>query len=77
MNRKATIQAPLEQIGHIRVIDAPHRHRIDLHRRQAGVGGGLEARHHVTEAVTTSQASEMIGIDRVQTDVDPIQAGRC
>ena len=70
----AAVEAPLEQVGHVGVVDAAHGDGVDLHRRQPGIRGGLEPGHDVVEAVAAGEPAEVLGVDRVEADVDPVQA---
>ena len=73
--RVAALEAPLEQVGRLVVVDAAQQHGVHLHRPQAGGLGGLEAGHHVGEPVAPGDLVERVGADRVEADVDPVEAG--
>ena len=72
----AAVEAPLQQVGHVGVVDAAHGDGVDLDRGQPGIRGGLEAGHDVVEPVAAGEPAEVLGVDRVEADVDPVQARR-
>ncbi|EAP99159.1 hypothetical protein JNB_03285 [Janibacter sp. HTCC2649] len=57
------------------VVDAPHRHRVDLDGHQPGFAGRLESGLDVLQPVAPGQVGELLGVDRVQADVDPVETG--
>ena len=49
------LEAPPQHLGHRVVVDASHRHGVDLDRRQARLGGSSQARLDVSEPVAAGQ----------------------
>ena len=78
MKRTVTpsIAAVAGQLHDLVVVHAAHDDDVDLHRRQAGLEGGVDAAEHVGELVAPRELDEAIGLQRVERDVDPPQAGR-
>jgi hypothetical protein len=76
---KADVHGVLQgEIGHVRdlvVVYPTHGDRVDLDRRERG----FERRHnrtpHLLEVVAACYERELLGLQGVQGDVDPIQPG--
>ena len=72
----AVAQRPGEQGGRLVEVRVAHQHGVDLHRVQAGGGGGGDAGQHVVEPVAPGQRGEALAVEGVERDVDPVEAGR-
>jgi hypothetical protein len=57
-------------------VEITHEHCVDLDRPQPGGGRGGQSLDYVGQPVTARQLAEDLGAQRVQRDVDPVQAGR-
>lgn len=71
---ESTLQTPIEELWGLVVIDASDQYCIDLDRAQACVDCRLNARFHILESISSSDLVKVIRPDRVETDVDAIQA---
>ena len=67
------IEAPLQEIGCVDVVDAPHGHGIDLDRGEPGVSRRGEPGEDVGDPVAPGEAAKMLGVGRVEADVDPVK----
>jgi selenocysteine-specific elongation factor len=70
------LQAVAQQARCLVVVQVAHQHRVDLDRRQPGRRRGRETGQHVGEPVPAGQLAEGLGPQRVQRDVDPVEARR-
>ena len=70
----AALEAPLEQLGCLGVVDTAQQHRIDLHRCQSHCLRRLEPADDVVEPVAPGDRAERVRPDRVEADVDPVES---
>ena len=54
----ALVAAEAREVDDLVVVDAAHHDRVDLHRREAGVERGVDARDHTVELVALGQREE-------------------
>ena len=67
-------QAVAQQAGRLVVVEVAHQHRVDLDGREPGGRSGREPGQHVGEPVAAGQFAEDLGSQRVERDVDPVEA---
>ncbi|MPM51857.1 hypothetical protein SDC9_98608 [bioreactor metagenome] len=66
---------PFDQSRRLVVVDAPHQHRVDLHRFQARLLRRADPAEDVGMAPAAGQSAETLRVEGVERDVDPVQAG--
>ena len=71
----AAVAAVASQVDDLVVVHAAHDDDVHLHRREARLEGGVDAVEHVGELVAPGELGEAIGLERVERDVHPPQAG--
>ena len=64
------------EVDDLVVVDPPDHDDVHLHRVQAGVERRVDPGEHPVELVPAGQDPERLGVERVERDVDPLQAGR-
>jgi hypothetical protein len=69
------LDAPGQQVGHVGLVDSAHRDGVDLDRRQPGIVRGPEPRFDVGQPVPSCQGEELLSVDRVEGDIDPVEPG--
>ena len=70
---KPRVAAPGDEVVDLAVVDALERHGVDLDLQPGGLGG-VDAVHHLGEAAPAGDAGELVGVERVERDVDPADA---
>ena len=67
----ATAMGPVDQRRDFVLVDALERHRIDLDA-QAGGFRGRDAVEHLVELAPAGDRAELVGVERIERDVDPL-----
>ena len=68
------IEAKVQQIGQICVVDAAQNDRVDLDRTQSRLGGCIKPCEDITEPIAASDLRVMLRIESVERDIDAVQA---
>ncbi len=71
----AVVEAELQQVGRLVLIEPAHQHGVDLDRGQSGGSGRGQRGQHVRQPPAAGQPLEGVRVQRVQRDVDPVEAG--
>ena len=64
---------PFDQVGEFVLVDALERDRVDLDL-EAGRLRGIDAGEHLVEVAPAGDGAEFVGIERVERDVDALDA---
>src|SRR5262249_29955989 len=69
----AAAMRPGKEIAELVLVDALERDRVDLHRDPGGSRCG-DALEHLTEFAPAGDGAEFVGVERIERDIDPLDA---
>ncbi|MNR47198.1 hypothetical protein D3C85_1662680 [compost metagenome] len=59
----------------VAVVDALHRHHVDLDAVETGLAGAGEAAEHLVQTVAAGDAADAVVAQRIEADIDAVDAG--
>jgi hypothetical protein len=69
------LQGQLRHVRYLVVVDAAHGDGVDLDRRERRLEGGHQGAPDLLEVVAAGDKAELLGLEGVQGDVDPVETG--